>query len=420
MLSTAALCLFWIAAAVSLVHAGAALQFAWLLRRRTSIPEPGPQWPRAAILLPLRGADPHLAEGLRRLMRQDYGNYELRVILDSATDPARDVVECVVSETGATNVRVSVIARKRLTCSPQCSALLEGVESLDPDVEAVAIIDGDVLTHPSWLRELVAPLLDPSVGAAHGNRWFLPQDAGWGSMVRYLWIAASVIPMYWFGMPWAGTFVVRRKALESSDLKQKWGRSIVPDAPTLEALRSLGLKLRFVPSLMMINRERCSLAFCHDFMKRQMTWTRLYNPQFWPVIVHAAAILVLTLDIIGLLLFGVVAGDAATFLSAGGAAIVLLGSTLGLVWLMESTVREVARRRGQTGIHAPWSFWLKLPVGIVLTIFVHASAVALATSRNRVTWRGVTYVVRKPFDVVIESDRPMTAEDQPLETNVSL
>jgi hypothetical protein len=420
MLSSAAFWLFCIAVAVSLVHVAAALHFTLLLRRRTSIPEPGPRWPKAAILLPLRGADPHLADGLRRLMRQDYGNYELRVVLDSATDPAREVVERVVAETGAKNVRVSVIAEKRMTCSPQCSALLQGVESLDPDVEVVSIIDGDVLTHPSWLRELVNPLLDPKVGAAHGNRWFLPQEAGWGSMVRYLWIAASVVPMYWFGMPWAGTFVVRRKALESSDLKQKWGRSIVPDAPTLEALKQLGLKLKFVPSLMMINRERCGLAFCHDFMKRQMMWTRLYNPQFWPVIVHAAALVGVVLLLVGLMLVGLITGNRPATAAAAGAAIVLLATMLGLVGLMEMAVREVARRRGQTGLSAPWAFWLKLPAGIVLTLFVHGSAVALATLRNRVTWRGVTYVVRKPFDVIIESDKPMTAEEQPVEANVSL
>jgi hypothetical protein len=262
--------------------------------------------------------------------------------------------------------------------------------------------------------------LDPKVGAAHGNRWFLPQEAGWGSMVRYVWIAASVIPMYWFGIPWAGTFVVRRKALESSDLKQKWGRSIVPDAPTLEALKQLGMRLKFVPSLMMINRERCGLAFCHDFMKRQMMWTRLYNPQFWPVIVHAAALVAVVLVLVGLFVGGAVAADAATLWAAAAAAIVLLGSTLVLLGLMESAVREVARRRGQTGIHAPWAFWLKVPAAVVLTLFVHASAVVLATLRNRVTWRGVTYVVRKPFDVLVESDRPMTAEEHPLEANVSL
>jgi cellulose synthase/poly-beta-1,6-N-acetylglucosamine synthase-like glycosyltransferase len=353
-------------------------------------------------------------------MRQDYRNYELRVILDSATDPARDVVDQVVGETGATNVRVSVISRKRMTCSPQCSALLEGVESLDPEVEAVSIVDGDVLTHPSWLRELVAPLSDPKVGAAHGNRWFLPQDAGWGSMVRYLWIAASVVPMYWFGMPWAGTFVIRRKVLESSDLKQKWGRSIVPDAPAPEALKQLDLRLEFVPSLMMINRERCGLAFCHDFMKRQMMWTKLYNPKFWPVIVHAAAATLTVVFMIGLIIAAAISGDVTALACAGGAVVLFIGTMLALVWLMESVIREIARRRGQTDLSAPWAFWLKLPAGIVLTFFVHASAVALATIRRRVTWRGVTYLVRKPFDVLIVSERPMTAEEQPPEANVSL
>ena len=44
--------------------------------------------PKAAVLLCLRGADPSLPTCLRRLLRQDYPDYELFVAVDSKSDPA--------------------------------------------------------------------------------------------------------------------------------------------------------------------------------------------------------------------------------------------------------------------------------------------------------------------------------------------
>lgn len=412
--------LFWIAAFGTACYVVAVGQFSFLLRRRTSIPPVEHNWPKTAILLPLRGADPHLAETIRRLLRQDYPDYELRVIVDSASDPALAVVESVTAEMAAANVHTTVIQNKRPTCSPQCSALIEGVESLGPDVEIVANLDGDVQTHPSWLRELVTPLLDSRVGAAHGNRWYLPRETGWGSMVRYLWIAGSVIPMYWFGIPWAGTFAVRRRFLEESGLLQSWSRTIVPDAPTMNQLKAAGLKIRFVPSLMMVNREKCSLAFAHDFIKRQLTWTRLYHPHYWPVLVHALFLAAVWLTTLGVTIAGVVLHDPVATAWAGSTTVLLFAAQLGALVTLEAAVRDVARRRGDTDMTTPPTFWLKMPFVVMLAIAVHTSGAILATVRNRVAWRGVTYVIRNPFDVYIETDEIPVDDGQTAEANVSL
>jgi cellulose synthase/poly-beta-1,6-N-acetylglucosamine synthase-like glycosyltransferase len=412
--------LFWIAAAEAVMYAVAVGQFSFLLRRSNSLPSVEHAWPKTAILLPLRGADPHLAETIRKLLRQDYPDYELRVIVDSATDPALTVVESVVAETTAENVQTTIIRHKRPTCSPQCSALIEGVESLGPEVEVVAVLDGDVQTHPSWLRELVNPLLESGVGAAHGNRWFLPREAGWGSLVRYLWIAASIIPMYWFGIPWAGTFAVRRRFLHDSGLLTKWSKTIVPDAPTIDYLKQAGLQVRFVPSLMMVNREKCGLAFAHDFIKRQLTWTRLYHGQFGPVLFHALMLAAQWILAIGLTIAGLVLHQPATAAWAGGALLLMLLTQLASLGALEAAVRHVVRRRETPDMAVPWQFLWRLPAAILLAIGVHASGVLLATFRNRVAWRGVTYVVRDPFDVYIETDEPPVESGEPIEANVSL
>lgn len=332
---------FWCLAGAMATLVAASCGYAVYLGKRRTIPPAEAIWPRAVVLLPLRGADAYLTDNLRRLLSQDYPCYELHVVVDSASDPALPFVQAAAAESD--RLKMSIIRRKLATCSPQCSALIQAVDDLPDDVEVVATIDGDVQTHESWLRELIAPLLESGVGAAHGNRWFLPRDAQWGALVRYLWIAASILPMHLFRYPWAGTFAVRRSALMQSGLFEHWSRSVVPDAPCSDYLRTLGLTVRFVPSLMMVNREGCSLRFCYDFIKRQMTWTRLYNRRFWPVVALAAAIAVVWAFTVGLIVHGI--ATAAWNQAAWSAAslLVIVTATIASVAALEQSVRAIAR-----------------------------------------------------------------------------
>ena len=128
------------------------------------------------ILVPLRGADPKLRETLLRLLRQDYPRFEIHVIVDNPNDPAYSIANQVLAEHGPTNMHVRWIEDRRTTCGLQCSALYEAMEHVDDDVEIIVGIDGDVLTHPTWMRELVEPFGDESVGVTHGNRWFTPSE----------------------------------------------------------------------------------------------------------------------------------------------------------------------------------------------------------------------------------------------------
>jgi hypothetical protein len=83
----------------------------------------------------------------------------------------------------------------RMAYADKCSSVTQAIERLDPSFEAVALLDAHTMPHRSWLRELVAPPADESVGAATGNRWYMPGGGSWGALVRYSWNAADV------GMP---------------------------------------------------------------------------------------------------------------------------------------------------------------------------------------------------------------------------
>ena len=362
--------------------------------------------PFASVLLPLRGADPSLAAGIARLLDQDYPAYDVHIVIDHEKDPAWDLVHRFLREHPTSQVHVGVVGTRSTTCSPQCSALIQAMSRLDPRSEIVVIMDGDVLTHRSWLRELVAPLLRGDVGVAHGNRWFMPTHDTWGALVRTLWNAGAVVPMHLLGIPWAGSMAIKKSVLVSSGLLELWPRTIVPDAPAKKRLSDMGLRIQFVPSLMMINRENCDLRFSHDFMKRQMLWTRLYHPHWGPVVIHAIVMLLVLAVSAALAIVGIARGATATIAALGTCLLAYTIAMTAAFNLIDNAVRRIAARRGEQVPGGRISRLAKLALAMPLTQLVHASAVLLATVQRHVTWRGITYLIHDAFDITVVDDQP--------------
>jgi len=145
----------------------------------------------------------------------------------------------------------------------------------------VAFADTDVAPHPEWLRELVAPLADPRVGATTGNRWYVPPVGRWGSLVRSLWNVSVVVGMYFWHLPWGGSLAIRADVLRRSTLRQVWSRAGCEDVPLYRVLRESGLRLIFVPEILLVDRGECGIIAGLRFMTRQFLWVRLYHPVCW-------------------------------------------------------------------------------------------------------------------------------------------
>lgn len=349
--------------------------------------------PKAAVALPLMGTDPELLDNIKRLLVQEYPNYELHVVLHSQDDPAATIVARALAETGARNVRVEIFdpAFDPLCLNCSNSKTVQGVSMLDDSFEVFAMVSGSVAAHPTWLRELVAPMaLDPTIGATFGNRWYMPSRGDWGSLVRCLWNLSAVPIMYFQNMPWGATMAIRVDAIRRGGLEKSWREVIAVDAAAPGALARQGLSVKFVPNLMMINRDECSLSFCLNFIQRQLTWTRLYHDRWISVIGHAAFTVGLLLLTAALLLYSVSAArfDVVVWTVMGfliGQA-ALYVCVLGLDW----GVRK-------SSSHYRWSpsGWLslkvllRLPAALLLTQVCHPLTVWRAAVGKYVSWRGV-------------------------------
>jgi cellulose synthase/poly-beta-1,6-N-acetylglucosamine synthase-like glycosyltransferase len=380
-----------------------------------------PWLPNTTIILSLRGADPFLPDCLEALLNQNYSVYSVHIIIDSREDEAWDIVDkTLYNFGGTTRVKVSALEVKRPNCSLKCSALVQAIADLDEDCEVVAFVDADTLTHPNWLRELVAPLSNPKVGAATGNRWYVPDYQLWGSLVRYLGNIPTVVHMATHSVPWGGTSAIKTQVLRRTQLLEQWSQGFVDDVPVHQAMREQGLCVQFVPSLIMVNQEQCSLSDYLPWMARQLLCVRLYHPS-WPlVVIHGMITSLVPLFAVGLLLVALVSHqwEAARWV-AGGLFCSLFGQAL-VVSILEQGVRQVVRRRGEFMPKLSIITMFKTAIAIPLTQMVFMLAIISAMRARYIDWRGITYEIRGPWDIRLVDYNPYLNSKSSAMQNVSL
>ena len=397
------------------------LAFLRILNRWQSFRRDDAPCPKVAVILCLRGPDPFLADCIRAILNQDYPTYELRVVVDSMDDPAWEVVARAVAGSGVQNVRVAQLTKRRETCSLKCSNLVQAVSDLDESFEVVALVDADTVPHTTWLRDLVAPFADPAVGATTGGRWYMPSEVSWGSLVRYWWNVAAVVQMYCYGIAWGGALAVKTEVFRQSDLLDRWSNALCEDTMLKTCLAELGLKVQFVPSLMMVNREGCDIAGYFGWVRRQLLTARLYHP-LWPAVLGHGV-----LTFLGPLFALTVAVYAALAESEWDTAVWALGGLVGYevglistAFMLEASVRRIVRARGEPLPLPSTVAALKTVVALPFTQLIYALALAAAQCLSSVGWRGVLYRIDARRRIRLIEYRPFADADKPPESNTSL
>lgn len=380
--------------AATFVCGGWFLAYLWFAK---SSPLSDGPLPKTAVHLPIRGLDPDLKNCLLRLLRQDYPNYELHICMHSDDDPAWPTVRAAIAETGATNVRVDLYRSEFDPMQLQCpnAKTVQGVYGLDDSFEYIVSTVGSLYTHPSWLRELISPMVqDPTIGATFGNRWFMPAQGNWGSLMRHLWSVASVPIMYFGNMPWGGCLATRLSAARQPGVLEEWQRTLAIDAATPRQLAKQALKVRFVPKLLMINRDECDVPFYINFVQRQLTWTRVYHDNWPAVVIHAALFALVLIAPVGVILAAALTGDFRTAFTVAGAFAVFQASLLLFVLMSDFVLRKSSSsyRNNPVG-WLSWRVLLRMPVALLLTQLSHPFTVWRAVFERRVVWRGLTYEI---------------------------
>ncbi|MBC8868385.1 MAG: glycosyltransferase family 2 protein [Planctomycetes bacterium] len=366
--------------------------------------------PKAAVILCVRGADPFLKDCLAGLSRQDYPQYEVHVVVDCQDDPAWELVEQVAKREEAAHVRVHALTERRRSCSLKISGVLQAVAELDESHRIVALLDSDTVPHPSWLRELVAPLADDRVGVSSGNRWYMPQQMTWGSLVRYLWNSAAVVHMYWYGIAWGGSLATRTSLLRETDLLQRLGHAFGEDSTICRCARRERLRVAFVPSLTMVNREVCSVSGFFHFLQRQLLTVRLHNPWWWAVVGHGIATSAALATGFVVLAAALVLGCWEAVGCSAAALALYYVSMIVLMVMTESCVKRIVLARNEPARWLTPGRYVRLALAIPLTQVVYAAGLTVTLFARRHRWRGVLYLFGAGSRVRVVDDRPYEPE----------
>jgi ceramide glucosyltransferase len=144
---------------VGLVVAGVLRFRAEVQKQLSSIPDDA-QLPPVSVLKPVHGLEAQLEKNIESFFRQNYPNYEILFAADEANDAALDIVRDVSARYPHVRTRVLV------TGTPWPNPVVYSFHCMAEAAahEILVTTDSDVEVDPNYLREIVAPLLDPKVG----------------------------------------------------------------------------------------------------------------------------------------------------------------------------------------------------------------------------------------------------------------
>lgn len=150
-------------AAIPFIYYLIALYSAWqFFRRGGATTSPKNFTPPVSNLKPIRGLDPDSYENFASFCRQDYPEYELLFCVGDEDDPVVPILQQLAQEYPERHIRILFGAGEKGS-NDKVVKLARLVREARHEV--VVINDSDVRVQPDYLRTVVAPLVNPKVGA---------------------------------------------------------------------------------------------------------------------------------------------------------------------------------------------------------------------------------------------------------------
>lgn len=359
--------------------------------------------PFVTVVLPCRGVDDGLKENIAGLFAQDYPAFEVVFVSDSAEDPAFELIEeARRSFHGPTGPVIgNVVAGKATDTGQKVHNLRIAVRETNPKSVIFVFTDTDARPQPFWLRALVAPLQDGSIGAATGYRWFLPNKGGFASYLQSVWnasIASALSEQEEKNFCWGGSTAIRREVFEKLKIEERWRGTLSDDFTVTRVLRASGLPIKFVPACLTPSFEDVTFRRLFEFTTRQLKITRVYAPHLWKPVLLGGVIFALAF-FGGLLLVVVRAASGLSF--ATPLTLVLLMFVMGAMKshlrlrVIAQVISDKRMKRPATTL-AHVTLW---PLASLL--FLYNAIMAIS---RRITWRGITYELKSPTETVILSN----------------
>jgi ceramide glucosyltransferase len=364
------------------------IRYAAYVRRETSRPLPDFQ-PFVSVIAPGRGLEPGLMDNLRPLVAQDYARYEVLFVFDALDDPAIKIV----NELKSTVPTRTVIAGPATESGQKVHNLRVAVKEVDPQSEVLVFVDTDARPANDWLRKLVAPLADETLGASTGYRWFIPKRGGIASRLRSVWnasVASALGSDTGKNFCWGGSTAIRLTTFTRLDVSAHWRGTVSDDFTITHVLKEAKLPIHFTPNCLVASVGDCDFRELIEFTTRQIKITRVYASHLWlPLLLGSALFAIAFFG--GVILIGVHPRSSAAYIFPS--IIFTLGAAKSFIRFRAVSIILNTSRRDLIAHILLW------PIASLLYLY---NAIAAGFSR-RIKWRGITYELKSPNEAVIIS-----------------
>jgi cellulose synthase/poly-beta-1,6-N-acetylglucosamine synthase-like glycosyltransferase len=368
------------------------VRYADYVRQETSRPLPE-FYPFVSVIAPTRGFEQGFIDNVRPLLEQNYPRYEIQFVFDDPQDP------CVplVNDLGAK----VVIAGPAVNTGQKVHNLIVATQQIDPRCEVIVFVDTDARPSSDWLRQLVAPLADETLGASTGYRWFIPERGGLASRLRGVWnasVASALGTDTTKNFCWGGSTAIRRSTFEELRVAEHWRGTVSDDFTITRVLKDAKLPIHFTPRCLVPSVGDCGWHELVEFTTRQIKITRVYAQNLWVALLLGSSLFAIAFfGGIGLLAMRVLRGQSWWLLLSCLIVIFALGAAKGFIrWRAVSIPLASYRAAVRRDLAAHVFLW---PFASLLYLY---NTIAAAFSR-RITWRGITYNLPSPTEAVIIS-----------------
>ena len=364
--------------------------------------------PRAVVIVPFKGREPGLEANIASLLRQEYPDYRVVMVVESEADPACAVIDGAIARHGAQRAERLVAGRAPANVGQKVHnqlVALAHVKAAELGEAVWVFADSDAVPGPAWLGHLVGPLVQQhKTAVTTGYRWLVPEPgltpmrqfcSSLGSVMNAS--AACMLGHDWLNQAWGGSMGLRRDTAEAGRLEQHLQGAITDDYVVTRLAKRLGKRVYFVPGCLVASPVDLGVAELVNFAHRQYLITRVYAPG-----IFAGALALHALYVAGLVAAWTLVARGVALADGGLALLGAAGLTTALVAnqvrasLRGRFVRQVFDGATATRLRPAlrldrWATWLWMSVHLLLIL--------RAAVGRTMRWRGVRYRVYAPQHV---------------------
>jgi ceramide glucosyltransferase len=304
-------------------------------------------------------------------------------VFDDSSDPSLEIARHLNART--------VISGPAKNTGQKVHNLIAAVDEIDPRCEVLVFVDTDARPNTDWLRQLVAPLADETLGAATGYRWFVPEKGGLASRLRSVWNASIASALGENGEKnfcWGGSTAIRRATFERLNVASRWVGTVSDDFTITRVLKEAKLPIHFTPRCLVRSFGDCGFRELLEFTTRQVKITRVYASHLWLPLMLGSG-----------LFCTVFFGGIVLLIIDRRVAIVLA------VLFLLGAAKSFIRWRAINGPRLNRDLWAHVFLWPFASLLYFYNTIVAGFSR-RIKWRGITYELKSPTEAVIIGREP--------------